>query len=157
MSILAERKDTASADDLEREAFEEFLEEQDIKSTLPPGADADQALREYIELHGNLRFVLAGSGTSTSETESATADTPAKARPVSELSPLTRKQARKAWPRNLAQALNAAMSLAFLALLVSFTVQFVEVPLNYILGAVFSMPIVLLSVRWLRSAKHRQL
>ena len=134
MSILAERKDTASADDLEREAFGEFLEEQDIKSTLPPGADADQALREYIEIHGNLRFVLAGSGTSTSETESATADTPAKARPVSELSPRTRKQARKARPRNLVQMINTAMLFAFWALLVSFAVRFVEAPFNYILG-----------------------
>ena len=157
MSILAEKRGAASADYLAQEALREFLEEQDIKSTLPPGADADQALREHIELYGNLRFVLAGSGTSTSEAEPAAADTPAKARPVSELSPRTRKQARKARPRNLVQMINTAMLFAFWALLVSFAVRFVEAPFNYILGAVFSMPVVLLSVRWLRNAKHGQL
>ena len=53
--------------------------------------------------------------------------------------------------------INTAMLFAFWALLVSFAVRFVEAPFNYILGAVFSVPIVLLSVRWLRNAKHRQL
>lgn len=82
---------------------------------------------------------------------------PAKARPVSELSPRTRKQARRARPRNLVQALNTAMALALWVLLVSFAVRFVEVPLNYVLGAAFSTPLVLLSARWLRNARRRRL
>lgn len=161
MSRLAERKDTASADDLEREAFREFLKEQDMKSALSPGADADRALEEYIERYGNLRFTLSeGSPVlplTPPETELALAGEPTKAPPVSELSPRTRKRARRARVLNLMQALNIAVLFTFWALLISVTVRFVEVPLNYMLGALFALPIVLLLVRRYRNAKHRQL
>ena len=159
VSVL--EKYAASADCLEQEAFREFLEEQDIKSTLPPGADAARSLREHIELRGDLRFVLPGSCmppfSAPPGTGPSPAGEPAKARPVSELSPRTRKQARRARPRNLVQALNTAMALALWVLLVSFAVRFVEVPLNYVLGAAFSTPLVLLSARWLRNARRRRL
>lgn len=162
MSILAERRDAASADGLEREAFREFLKEQDMKSALSPDADTDRALEEYIARYGNLRFALSeGSSvpplTLPPETEPAPDGEPAKAPPVSELSPRTRKRARRARVRNLVQVLNTVVLIAFWALLISVTVRFVEVPLNYILGALFVLPIVLLLVRRYRNAKHRQL
>lgn len=161
MSRLAERKDAASADDLETEVFREFLREQDMKSALPPNVDTDRALEEYIERHGNLRFSLSeGSGAppfaSPPKTEPASARESAKAPPVSKLSPSTKKQACKARGRNLVQALNTAILLVFWALLVSATIRFVEVPLNYILGAVFALPVVLLLVRRYRNAKHER-
>lgn len=150
MSILAERKDTASADDLEREAFGEFLKEQ----------ATDHAL-EYIERYGNLRFVLSeGSSaptfTAPPEAEQAVAGKPAKARPVSELSPKTRDQARKARTRKFTPVINAVLLLAVWALMVSFAVQFMDFPLNYLLGAAFFAPIILISVKLLRNAKHKR-
>ena len=162
MSILAERKDAASPDDIEREVFREFLKEQDMESALSPDADTDRALKEYIERYGNLRFALSERSTvppptSPPEKEPAPASEPAKAPPVSQLSPRTRKQARRARARNLVQTLNTVVLLAFWALLISVTVRFVEVPLNYIFGALFALPIVLLLVRRYRNAKHRQL
>lgn len=161
MSKLAEKKDAASADDLETEAFREFLREQDMKSALSPNANTDRALEEYIERHGNLRFALSeGSGAppfaSSPRTEPASTHESAKAPPVSELSPGTKKQARRARGRNLVQALNTAILLTFWTLLVSATIRFVEIPLNYILGAAFALPVVLLLVRRYRNAKHER-
>lgn len=160
MSILAERKDTASADDLEREAFREFLKEQDMKSALSSDADTDRALRAYIERNGNLRFTLSeGSSVppfpAPQDTEPAPVSKPAKARPVIELSSQTRDQARKARARKFTPMINAALLLAVWALMVSFAVQFIDFPLNYILGAAFFAPIILISVKLLRNAKRQ--
>ena len=161
MSILAEKKDATSADDLEAEAFREFLEEQDVKSSLPPNADMDRALEEHIERHGDLRFALSERSNAqpfapSPGTEQAAAREPAKAPPVSELSPVTRKRARRARGRNLVQALNTAILLAFWALLVSAAARFVEVPLGYLLGAAFALPVVLLLVRRCGNARRER-
>lgn len=157
--MLAEKKDAMSADGLEAEAFREFLKEQDIKSALPPSADTDRALEEYIERHGNLRFVLSerlNAPPLAPALGTAPAREPAKAPPVSELSPMTRKRARRARGRNPVPALNTAMLLAFWALLVSATARSVEFPLNCALGAAFALPVALLLVRRHRNAKHER-
>lgn len=153
------KEDAASADAPEK-AFLEFIKKQDMKSALPPSADTNHALREYIERHGNLRFVMSEeSGTppfaAPPETEPAPAGKPAKARSVSELSRRTRDQARKAEARRFTPAINAALLLAAWALMVFFAVQFVGFPLNYILGAAFIAPIVLIAAKLLRNAGHQ--
>ena len=131
-----------------------------MKSVLSPSADTDRALEEYIERHGNLRFALSeGSGAppfaSPLRTELASASEPKKARPVSELSPQTKDQARKAKTRKFMPMINAVLLLTAWALLVSLAVQFISFPLNYMLGTAFVAPIILVSVKLLRHAKHQ--
>lgn len=134
MNILAERKDVAPTDASEKTLIE-FLKEQDMKSTLSPSADMDHALREYIEHHGNLRFMLSEGSSMSPFTalpaEPAPTSERPKTRPVSELSPLTRNQARKAKARRLTPVINAVLVLVAWALMVSFAVQFIAFPLNY--------------------------
>lgn len=55
---MLERKDAASEDRLEQEAFREFLDAQDVKSARPQDADVGRMLREYIESHSDLGFAV---------------------------------------------------------------------------------------------------
>lgn len=160
MSILTERKNDVAESDLELEALVEFLK-QDIKPAQPQNAsNREHALLNHIMTHDNLRFMLSeGSDPEPLPTRTAEADPilgngPKKA-PISELSPQTKKQARKARTRKAAPIINTVVLFAFWALLLSVVIRFVDFPLNYILGAVFILPTVLMSVPLLRNAKHQ--
>ena len=161
MSTLTERKNDVAESDLELEALVEFLK-QDIKPAQPQNAgNREHALLNHIMAHDNLRFMLSeGSDpeplpTRTAEAADPILDNGPKKAPISELSPQTKKQARRARTRKVAPIINIVVLFAFWTLLISVVIRFVDFPLNYILGAAFVFPLVLKSAQLLRNAKHQ--